>query len=104
MGVAIAISTSVVLITLLHLAILHKTVQFTIPIKDMFKMVVLVGATYSFGFLLKSSLFNHSKGILSLILILIILTIIYLILLFALRFITEEELKQIPLVNKLIKN
>lgn len=102
MGVAIAISTSVILITFLHLATLHKTIQFTIPKMDIFKMIVLVGATYGSGFLLKSTLYNNA-GIVSLILTLIILSFIYLILLFALRFITEQELKQIPLINKFIK-
>src|SRR5690625_1877069 len=101
MGVAIAISTSVVLITFLHLAALHKTINFTIPKKDLLKMIVLIGLTFFTGFLLKTFIFETFHELFSLLLTLLILSIIYLLLLFALRFITEEELKQIPYIGKL---
>src|SRR5699024_5659757 len=41
MGVAIAMSTSIVLITTLHIYILHKKIHFTIPWQDCLKMAVL---------------------------------------------------------------
>ncbi|MEI3605811.1 stage V sporulation protein B [Pseudogracilibacillus sp. SE30717A] len=104
MGVAIAISISVVLITLLHLATLHKTVNFSIPIKDIIKMVTLLILTYSFGILLKTMLFKGDSDFIGLIFILVILSVIYIFLLFLLRFITKEELKQLPYINKFIKN
>src|SRR5699024_2250807 len=97
MGVAIAISASVVLITFLHLATLRKTIMFSIPRMDVFKMLALVLITYFFGFLLKSFFFTGGIG--ALLLILIVLSIVYIILLFALRFITEEELKQLPYIG-----
>ena len=100
MGVAIAISTSVVLITFLHLATLYKAINFTIPKIDIVKMFTLLCVTYFFGFILKSIIFNNVHELVSLFLTLLVLSIIYLVLLFALRFITEEELKQIPFLNK----
>ncbi len=104
MGVAIAISVSVVLITMLHLATLHKTIKFTIPLKDMLKMFTLLILTYFCGFSLKLLMFPSNSDFIAFFLILVILSIIYILLLFSLRFITREELKQLPYINKFIKN
>lgn len=102
-GVAIAMSTGVILVTLLHLASLNKTIRFFIPIKDLMKMTVLIGLTSGAGFLLKSFLFTDVNNLFALLLTIILLVIMYIILLFALQFITKEELKQIPFFNKYMK-
>ncbi|MBO1003415.1 stage V sporulation protein B [Pseudogracilibacillus auburnensis] len=102
MGVAIAISTSVVLITLLHLGALYKAIQFTLQLKDVVKMITLLVSTYLFGFMLKTLFANSVDQIVSFMLILIILTVIYIILVILLRFITKEELKQIPIVKNFL--
>src|SRR5690625_5185504 len=103
MGVAIAISTGVVVITFLHLATLYKTINFTIAKRDISKMIILLVSTYLAGFFLKQFLLVSSSNLITFISILIILSIIYIVLLLVLRFITEEELKQIPYINKFFK-
>lgn len=100
MGVAIAISTSVVLITFLHLGTLYKAIQFTIPFKDVVKMILLIGCTYVSGSVLKTLFQDRLESLYLFILLLVILTLIYLLLVIILRFITREELKQIPYINK----
>src|SRR5690606_28763133 len=99
-GVAIAISTSVVLITFLHLATLWKAIDFSIPKKDVFKMILLVSITYFAGYLLKLLFGERFDHLLILISIFMILTFIYLLLVILLRFMTKDELKQIPYLNK----
>ncbi len=103
-GVAIAISTSVVLITFLHLATLWKAIDFSIPKKDVFKMILLVSITYFAGYLLKLLFGERFDHLLILISIFMILTFIYLLLVILLRFMTKDELKQIPYLNKFFKN
>lgn len=104
MGVAIAICTSVVLITFLHLATLRKAIKFTIPVLDIAKMISLVATTYVAGFLLKVTFYETTENLFVLISIFMMLTIIYLFLVILLRFITKEELQQIPYINKFLKN
>lgn len=100
MGVAISMSVSVVLVTLLHLATLKKYIQFYIPFKDIFKMSLLIFMTTAIGYFLKSNFEQLSTNIFHFIFILILLTVAYLILLFLLRLITKEELQQIPFLQK----
>ncbi|GAB3050370.1 stage V sporulation protein B [Virgibacillus ainsalahensis] len=100
MGVAIAMSVGVILITLLHLATLNKEIRFFIPIKDVIKMVVLIIMTWGIGTFLKNIYGNMESNIILFFLVLAILTSCYVILLFLLKFITKEELQQIPLIQK----
>lgn len=104
MGVAIAMSVGVILITLLHLASLRQAINFYIPIKDIAKMIVLILATWFTGKLLYDIYINYDPNLFLFGLSLIALTAIYLILLFILRFITKEELEQIPFLQKWIKS
>lgn len=99
-GVAIAMSTSVVLITLLHLATLYKAIGFFFSMIDLTKMTLLIILTYVSGVFLKNLYNMFPATIINLLITFIILSFIYIILLFALRFITKEELKQIPIINK----
>ncbi|WP_121639644.1 stage V sporulation protein B [Virgibacillus sp. Bac330] len=100
MGVAIAISLSVVLITLLHLAALYKAIKFSIPVLDISKMIALLLLTWGVGELLQRIYVNMQGGVILLIIIFVILSFIYILFLFLLRFITKEELKQIPFLQK----
>ncbi|MTW84179.1 stage V sporulation protein B [Virgibacillus dakarensis] len=100
MGVALAMVVSVVLVTLLHLASLRKAIRFTIPLKDLVKMIVLLVITWVIGEFLKNIYGLMESNIFGLLSIFIILTCIYIVLLFVLRFITKEELKQIPFLQK----
>ncbi|MGM0942032.1 MAG: stage V sporulation protein B [Bacillota bacterium] len=102
MGVAIAIALSVVLITLLHLGSLYKAIGFGIPWKDIVKMIALLVMTWGVGQIIKSIYENINPGIIIFISLLLLLTGIYVLFLFLLRFITKEELKQIPFIQKWI--
>ncbi|MEC5422067.1 stage V sporulation protein B [Virgibacillus sp. C22-A2] len=100
MGVAIAMSVGVVLVTLLHLASLQKEINFRIPIKDICKMLLLILVTWGAGNVLKDLYNSFEPNIIILFFILIGLTCIYIVFLFLLKFITKEELKQIPLIQR----
>lgn len=99
-GVALAMVIGVVLVTLLHLASLQKAIKFTIPFLDIVKMVGLLLITWWIGKMFKNIYLSMDSNLLILLGIFLILTLIYLTLLFALRFITKEELKQIPFFAK----
>src|SRR5699024_12362242 len=87
MGVAIAICISVVLVTCLHLAVLYKSIHFTLSLGDLIKMIILLTLTTISGYGLKY-LFNfHDNNLLAFILLLALLTFIYIGLLIILRFI-----------------
>lgn len=100
MGVALAMCTGVVLVTLLHLATLQKTIRFSIPFKDLMQMTALLSLTWGVGVVLRNIYATMTPNIFLLLLILIVLTGIYVLLLFILKFITKDELKQIPFIQK----
>lgn len=102
MGVAIAMSVGVVLVTLLHLAALQKAIHFTIPFKDIFKMISLLFMTWAVGNFLKIMYEKIDPNIFIFLLLLIGLTVVYIAFLFLLKFITKEELKQIPIIQKFV--
>lgn len=102
MGVAIAMSVGVIIITLLHLATLYKTIRFSIPIKDLTKMILLLLLTSVCSFYFKKWFIQMGSSFLLFISILFILISIYILLLFLLRFITKSELKQIPFLQRWI--
>jgi len=102
-GVAIAMCVGVVLITLLHLFTLRKMIQFYIPFMDICKMIALLVLTWWTGSMLKNIYLNLGTNIFIFFLVLIILVLIYIGFLFLLKFITKDELVQIPILNKWIK-
>src|SRR5690625_2309900 len=77
MGVAIAISASVVLITLLHLAVLYKHIDFKLHLVDLSKMIVLIGTTGTAGYALKNIFTSYHDNLFMFICILLMLTIFY---------------------------
>ncbi|ASK63086.1 stage V sporulation protein B [Virgibacillus phasianinus] len=99
-GVALAMVVGVVLVTLLHLASLQKAIKFSIPLLDLGKMASLLLITWWVGNMLKNMYVSMDSQLSVLIGIILILTFVYILLLFGLRFITKEELKQIPLFAK----
>lgn len=102
-GVAIAMCVGVVLVTLLHLFTLRKVIQFYIPLVDICKMILLLLLTWWTGNLLRSIYLQIEPNIFIFSLILLILGVIYAIFLFLLKFISKDELEQIPFINKWIK-
>src|SRR5690625_4316204 len=103
MGVAIAICTSVVFITILHLVTLYQTVRFTIPWKDCVKMIVLIISTYLAGSVLHQVFEDMLGQLLTFMVMLVMLMLIYLVLVILLRFITKEEMKQIPYIRNFFR-
>ncbi|MFZ3576429.1 stage V sporulation protein B [Virgibacillus sp. DJP39] len=99
-GVALAMIVGVVLVTLLHLASLQKAIKFSIPFIDIVKMVSLLTLTWWFGHILRDIYTSIDSNLFSLAGIFLVLILIYIALLFILRFVTKEELKQIPIFAK----
>ncbi|WP_010531101.1 stage V sporulation protein B [Lentibacillus jeotgali] len=99
-GVAIAMSVGVILVTLLHLASLYKEIGFMIAGGDLVKMGMLVSLTWICGSFLRGMFTGLESNLFVFALTLIALLVIYTILLFILRFLTKEELKQIPVLQK----
>jgi stage V sporulation protein B len=99
-GVAIAMSVSVVLVTLLHMASLYKAIHFRLPLKDIIKMVLLLLLTWQAGTMVKRLYDTLEPNLILFLLALCILSLIYGILLFLLKFITKDELRQIPIIQK----
>ncbi|WP_077327182.1 stage V sporulation protein B [Virgibacillus siamensis] len=100
MGAAIAMSVGVVLVTLLHLASLYKEIGFKIPLTDLLKMGSLLFLTWLAGDTLKNLYNGFNSNLFLLIFIILILGVLYIGFLFILKFITKEELKQIPFLQK----
>lgn len=99
-GVAIGLSASVILVTLLHFTVLNKKINYHIPFSDLLKMISLLVITYIFGWMLRQIYLLTASHILMFALVIIVLAIIYIICLFILRIITKEELKAIPFLQK----
>lgn len=102
MGVAIAISATVVLITLLHLAVLYKHLNFMLRGIDISKMILLIVATSGFSLLVKRIFGDYDEHLLAFLCMLLLITGFYLLFLIVLQFITKEELRQIPFINRFI--
>lgn len=100
MGVSISMCVGVVLVTLLHLGTLKKTINFSIPFKDIVKMTLLISVTGFIGYFLKQFFLNTGEHFIIFILTIFILVVFYVICLFLLRFITRDELKQLPIIHK----
>lgn len=101
-GVVIAINTTVILITLLHLSVLYKNIHFKLKKIDLVRMFALLISTSMICYVFKQLFQSSSQNIFVLLIILLGLTVIYMILLYVLKFITREELKQIPLLKQLL--
>ncbi|WP_102026911.1 stage V sporulation protein B [Salirhabdus sp. Marseille-P4669] len=99
-GVVIAIVVGVVLVTFLHYAVLVKAISFKLPFVDIIKMLGLLGTTYMVGKYIYFLFPQAEKSGITLLFVFLIIGIIYVLLLFLFRFITKEELKQLPFFKK----
>src|SRR5699024_8100905 len=99
-GVAIAMSVGVILVTLLHLASHYKEIGFMIAVGDLLKISKFVSMTMLCGRFLRGIFNGLNTNLFVFALILIALLNIYVILLFILRYLTKEELRQIPILQK----
>ncbi|MDC3415637.1 stage V sporulation protein B [Aquibacillus salsiterrae] len=100
MGAALAMSVGVVLGTVLHLATLIKVIGFKIPWIDIIKMVALLGISWLVGDRLKYIFIGFETQLPIFMLLLVTMTVIYIALLFVLKFITKDELEQLPFLKR----
>ncbi|MDL4841430.1 stage V sporulation protein B [Aquibacillus rhizosphaerae] len=100
MGAAIAMSVGVMLGTILHLATLIKVISFKIPWIDFIKMVLLLGFTWITGAVFKNIFVGYGTSLPIFMMLLTCLTVVYIVLLFTLKFISRDELEQIPFIKK----
>ncbi|WP_077621390.1 stage V sporulation protein B [Sediminibacillus massiliensis] len=103
MGVAIGMVVGVVLGTLLHLGTLMKVISFRIPIQEIIKMAGLFIITLLGGSQLRYLFAGYETNLPVFLALLLVLTIGYIFLLFQFKFLTKEELKQLPFFKKRIK-
>ena len=99
-GVVIALNTTIILITLLHLFLLHREINFILKRNDVIKMMLLLLLTGAVTYIFKISFATYLSNVFVLIFIFICLTGIYIVFLLLLRFITREELRQIPFIKQ----
>ncbi|WP_138415587.1 stage V sporulation protein B [Aquibacillus sediminis] len=102
MGVAIAMVVGVVLGTLLHLGALIKVISLKLPWLDFVKMGLLLVSTFWVGNYLKGIFPGYETSLPLFISLLTCLVLIYVVLLFVFRFITKEELQQVPFINRIL--
>lgn len=100
MGAAIAMSVSVIFVTLLHIRSLNKEIQFSIPFKDALKMIGLVAVTWAVARMLRSILLLFNDHLVAFIGLLMLLVMIYCSFLFLFKFLSKDELRQIPFIQK----
>ncbi|MFC7320994.1 stage V sporulation protein B [Halobacillus campisalis] len=101
-GVAIAMVTGVVIVTLLHLSVLVKSTGFVFPIFMTVKFFCILVVTASFGMFIHEQNFMSSDALIEMLLVGGILTFLYLLLLFKFKLLTKEEWNLIPW-NKIMK-
>ncbi len=94
-GAAIAMCVGVVIGTILHLFALFRTIRFRIPLVMLFKMIVLVGLTSWLGWLLSHLFSFQLHQMVTFFVIAVILLCFYILLLFNLKFISLEEIRQL---------
>lgn len=102
MGAAISVTIGFVLGTFLHLATLYKVAKFRIPFLDVLRMILLVATTWFISYVLKQWIPSYSASLQVFLVLLSLIFILYICLLFILRFITKDELRQIPFIQKFI--
>lgn len=99
-GVAISIVTGVVLVTVLHFAVLWKEISLRIPWRDAGRMIALSILILTCGKYLYKLLPQASDSLIVLGLVMLLLGAVYVILLMALKFVTRDELAQLPFINR----
>lgn len=102
-GVALAISSGIVLVTLLHFATLLKVTSFKIQTNDLLKCLCSVIICWLVAQPLYDLLINDTDLLSTLVLSIFFVCVIYCIVSVLIGAIKKEDLKPIPFVGKLIK-
>ncbi len=103
MGVAMGMIVGVVLGTMLHMATLIKVISFRLPWMDFLKMTCLFALTWWAGKLLMQMIPGYGEDLVIFLFVLVLLAIFYFFLLFQFKFLSKEELRQFPILNRFIR-
>lgn len=100
MGAALAIVIGFVLVTMLHFASIAKTTGFAIHARPVIKLLLLIAATAYIGIQTDTYLFHTlsygTKALCSI----TITSLVYIAGIFALKLLTKEELRRLPIIGK----
>src|SRR5699024_12231360 len=94
------LSTGITLTTALHFGVLNKNISFSIPVKDLLKMGLLLASSFGAGWVLREMYVHTTTHFIMFIFVLFVLVIFYCFQLFLLRFITKDELRAIPFLQR----
>ncbi|MFC7060747.1 stage V sporulation protein B [Halobacillus seohaensis] len=90
-GVAIAMVTGVVVVTLLHLSVLVREIKFKFPYIMTLKFVIILFVTGWLGLLIREQAYFPSNSIMEILLTGCLLSVIYITLLFKFKLLSKEE-------------
>lgn len=102
MGAALAYVVGVVLVTLLHLATVIKAVGFSLIYSDYIKGILCIVASTFLGDYLMAHFIIDWPLLPRTITLISIVLVVYLILIFSFKIIKKEELKQFPIIGRLL--
>lgn len=100
MGAALAIVIGFVLVTLLHLATIAKNAGFSIEMKMILKLIVLIGGTIVASQLLVEHVHFSNNGVVALLTQLTVTSSCYIVLIFILNLLKPTELKRFPVFKR----
>lgn len=103
MGAALAIVVGFVLVTLLHLATIAKNAGFSIELRMILKLILLIGGTIYISTLLKTYVHVVNSALVELLLQLSLTAVLYLGLMLMLNLLKASEIRHFPLFRKLQK-
>lgn len=101
MGVALAIATNIVTVTLLHYATVLKKITFTIYVKDYVYGLLAIVIAGAFGFFIHEHILFSASLLVQTLLEIVTTTIVYITFLILFRLIRKDELGRFPIIRKL---
>ena len=102
MGATLAVIIGFVLVTLLHFATVVKTIGFTLEIRLIAKMLVLLAATTLFSYASNQFIDISNSLLLDTSIAIILTAIFYIALTFLLKLVNKHEVNRLPLFGKIL--
>ncbi|KYG31870.1 stage V sporulation protein B [Alkalihalobacillus trypoxylicola] len=104
MGAALAVVIGFILVTLLHFASVVKTVGFTIEVRLVLKVILLISATAMVGIFCSNYLYKFDLLFMDTFISISLTTAFYLLFMISLKLIHRRELIRLPVIGKLFKS
>ncbi|CAM4142493.1 stage V sporulation protein B [Bacillus manliponensis] len=101
MGVALAIATNIVTVTILHYATVLKKITFTIYAKDYIYGFLAIITAGTFGFYIHEHILFSTSLLVETLLEIVATTTVYITLLILFRLIRKDEIGRFPIIRKL---